>query len=112
MDSNDPFFLINYIMRFLTKFLVCKVFLYKCYYEHEHCLEEMSRNSCINIHQMEFHSVFSRPLVLFRLPLLLLKSHHPSTFFAISREIRVHTQCDQVLESCTANKPVCQINGL
>ncbi|KRX70221.1 hypothetical protein T06_261 [Trichinella sp. T6] len=27
-------------MRFLTKFLVCKVFLYKCFYEHEHCLEE------------------------------------------------------------------------
>ncbi|KRX39486.1 hypothetical protein T06_16914, partial [Trichinella sp. T6] len=52
-------------------------------------LEEVSRNSCINIHQMEFHSVFSKPLVLFRLPLLLLKSHHPSTFFAISRQIRI-----------------------
>ncbi|KRX40387.1 hypothetical protein T05_15724 [Trichinella murrelli] len=79
---------------------------YKCYYDYEHCLEDISRNFCINIHQMEFHSVFSRPLVLFRLPLLLLKSHHLSTFFAISRQIRVHTTCDQkVLESFTANKP-------
>ncbi|KRX85850.1 hypothetical protein T12_15861, partial [Trichinella patagoniensis] len=57
-------------------------------------LEYISRNSSINIHQMEFHSVFSRPLVLFLLLLLLLKSHHPSTFFAISRQIRVHTPCD------------------
>ncbi|KRZ82384.1 hypothetical protein T08_14596 [Trichinella sp. T8] len=28
---------------------------YKCYYDHEHCLEDISRNSCININQMEFH---------------------------------------------------------
>ncbi|KRX45339.1 hypothetical protein T05_13549, partial [Trichinella murrelli] len=29
--------------------------------------------------------------VSFPFPSLPLKSHHPSTFFAISREIRVHT---------------------
>ncbi|KRY21822.1 hypothetical protein T12_14149, partial [Trichinella patagoniensis] len=69
--------------------------LYKCYYDHEHCLEDISRNSSINIHQMEFYFALISTLVLFRLPLLLLKSHHPSTFFAISRQIRVHTPCDQ-----------------
>ncbi|KRY21267.1 hypothetical protein T12_6616 [Trichinella patagoniensis] len=80
--------------------------VYKCYYDHEHCFEDISRNSCINIHQIEFYFVLSRAVALSRLPLLLLKSHHPSTFFAISRQIRVHTPCDQkVLESFTANKP-------
>ncbi|KRY37623.1 hypothetical protein T01_2923 [Trichinella spiralis] len=45
--------------------------------------------------------------IYFLIPLLPLKSHHHSTFFAISQQIRVYTTCDQkVLESSTANKPV------
>ncbi|KRY34216.1 hypothetical protein T01_11259 [Trichinella spiralis] len=43
----------------------------------------------------------------FLIPWLLLKSHHHSTFFAISQQIRIYTTCDQkVLESFTANKRV------
>ncbi|KRY21211.1 hypothetical protein T12_16444 [Trichinella patagoniensis] len=77
-------------MRYLTKLLVCKGFLYKCYYDHEHCFEDISHNSCINIHQIEFYFVLSSALVLFLLALLLLKSHHSSTFFPISRQIRIY----------------------
>ncbi|KRY28883.1 hypothetical protein T01_4426, partial [Trichinella spiralis] len=33
---------------------------YKCYYDHEHCLEDISRNFCINIHKMELYSILSR----------------------------------------------------
>ncbi|KRY50059.1 hypothetical protein T03_10569, partial [Trichinella britovi] len=44
---------------------------------------------------MELYSILSRARVYFLFPWLLLKSHHPSSFFPISRQIRVHTTCDQ-----------------
>ncbi|KRX12200.1 hypothetical protein T07_12210 [Trichinella nelsoni] len=50
-------------------------FRYKCYYDYEHFLE-------------------ARAFVLFPFPLLLLKSHHSSTFFAISRQIRFYGTCE------------------
>ncbi|KRX75774.1 hypothetical protein T06_5199 [Trichinella sp. T6] len=40
---------------------------------------------------MELYSIRNRQQVSFKFPSLPLKSHHPSTFFAISRQIRVHT---------------------
>ncbi|KRX71734.1 hypothetical protein T06_4150 [Trichinella sp. T6] len=56
---------------------------------------------------MELYSILSSARVHFHFAWLLLKSHHPSTFYAISRQIRVYTTFDQkVLESFTANKPV------
>ncbi|KRZ80152.1 hypothetical protein T08_16210 [Trichinella sp. T8] len=39
-------------------------FRYKCYYDHEHCLEDISQ------------------------------SHYSSTFFLIFRQIRFHETCD------------------
>ncbi|KRY50086.1 hypothetical protein T03_15259 [Trichinella britovi] len=45
--------------------------------------------------RMELYSILSRARVYFLFPWLLLKSHHPSSFFPISRQIRVHTTCDQ-----------------
>ncbi|KRX25053.1 hypothetical protein T07_13780, partial [Trichinella nelsoni] len=64
--------------------------MYKCYYDYEHFLEGIWRSSCINIHQMEFYSALLRARVLFRFPLLLLKSHHSSTFSPISGQIRFY----------------------
>ncbi|KRX32460.1 hypothetical protein T05_8142, partial [Trichinella murrelli] len=46
-------------------------------------------------YKMELYSILSRARVYFLFPWLLLKSHHPSSFFPISRQIRVHTTCDQ-----------------
>ncbi|KRX17027.1 hypothetical protein T07_6228 [Trichinella nelsoni] len=53
-------------------------FRYKCYYDDEYCLED----------------ICPRAFVLFPFPLLLLKSHHSSTFFAISRQIRFYGTCE------------------
>ncbi|KRY46347.1 hypothetical protein T03_10431, partial [Trichinella britovi] len=49
----------------------------------------------INFKRMELYSILSRARVYFLFHWLLLKSHHPSSFFPISRQIRVHTTCDQ-----------------
>ncbi|KRY54633.1 hypothetical protein T03_4241, partial [Trichinella britovi] len=65
-------------------------------------LEDISRNFCINIYQMEFHSVLSRILVLFLLLLLQLKSHYSSTVFPISRQIRFHETFWKVLRHINA----------
>ncbi|KRX32444.1 hypothetical protein T05_2462 [Trichinella murrelli] len=46
-------------------------FRYKCYYDHEHCLEDIS------------------PLNLLRSLLLPLKSYQRAIFLAISRQIRI-----------------------
>ncbi|KRX31767.1 hypothetical protein T05_4054 [Trichinella murrelli] len=46
-------------------------FRYKCYYDYEHCLEDIS------------------PWNLLRSPLLPLKLYQPAIFLAISRQIRI-----------------------
>ncbi|KRX58797.1 hypothetical protein T09_4368, partial [Trichinella sp. T9] len=82
---------------------------YKCYYDHEHCLEDISHIwqicliesvSCIEgnnaivqilIRLRTLLGGYKSARVYFLFPWLLLKSHNPSTFFLISRQIRVHT---------------------
>ncbi|KRX39635.1 hypothetical protein T09_3831 [Trichinella sp. T9] len=46
-------------------------FRYKCYYDYEHCLEDISRRNLLR-------SLF-----------LQLKSYHRAIFLAISRQIRI-----------------------
>ncbi|KRY32894.1 hypothetical protein T01_14269 [Trichinella spiralis] len=108
--------------------------LYKCYYDHEHRLESaylfsyplastkitsslnIFSNISANTHLYNVRpgtnvimitNIAWRARIYFRILWLLLKSHHHSTFFPISQQIRIYTTCDQkVLESFTANKPV------
>ncbi|KRY19351.1 hypothetical protein T12_15349 [Trichinella patagoniensis] len=65
-------------MRYLTKFL--KEIMYKCYYDHEHCLEDISQP----------HYTFLITWNLLRSLLLSLKLYQRAIFLAISRQIRIH----------------------
>ncbi|KRX71369.1 hypothetical protein T06_897, partial [Trichinella sp. T6] len=64
MDKNDPLF---------------KEIMYKCYYEHEHCLEDIS----------QLYSTFPIARYLLRSLFLPLKSYKRAIFLAISRQIRI-----------------------
>ncbi|KRX45694.1 hypothetical protein T05_11881 [Trichinella murrelli] len=52
---------------------------YKCYYDYEHCLEDIS----------QFYSTLLLAWNLLRSPLLPLKLYQPAIFLAISRQIRI-----------------------
>ncbi|KRX21610.1 hypothetical protein T07_2146 [Trichinella nelsoni] len=70
MDRNDPLFLINYIMRYLTKLLVCK------------------GTNVIKITNIAWGKQGGAIIVLSLL--LPLKSYSYAIFLAISRQRRIH----------------------